>query len=394
MPARCPKNLQVIPKLKTGLFILTATLMMGCTSPEKPMTTLVDFTSLSWPIFRGDRRLSGVVEGELGKKLSLRWSFRSGDRIKASPVIGLGRVFIGSLDGRLYCLDAAAGDTVWAADLGDDIEAPALLLDSTIYVGTMSGDFFALDAYSGAVKWRAQTEGQIYGSANGVETESGARIVIVGSYDFQMYGFDAETGEQLWAYETDNYINGAPATDGAAAVFGGCDARLHVISPQTGARLGSVDTGSYIAGSAALVDGRAYLGHYGDKLICIDVAEQKIVWEYNDGGKAGAFFSSPAVGDDRVVIGSRDKRVHCVRRSDGAPLWTFNTRDDVDSSPVICGDKVVVGSSDGRLYLLSSESGALLWSYEIGADIIGSPAVVGGMIFIGAGDGVYAFGEK
>lgn len=388
------KNTKALFTIKIGMLALMTALFIGCTASEKPANAPIDFASLSWPIFRGDRRLAGVAEGELGKKPALLWSFKTGDRIKASPVVGRGRVFIGSLDGKLYGLDAAGGDSLWAVDLGDDIEAPALLLDSTLYVGTLSGDFFALDAAGGAVKWRAQTDGQIYGSANWVETESGARIVIVGSYDFQMYGFDAETGARLWSYETDNYINGAPATDGAAAVFGGCDARLHIISPQTGARFGSVDTGSYIAGSAALVDGRAYLGHYGDKLICVDLAEGKIVWEYSDDGKAAAFFSSPAVNDDCVVIGSRDKRVHCVRRSDGAKLWTFNTHDDVDGSPVICGDKVVVGSSDGRLYLLSLENGALLWSYEIGAEIIGSPAVTGGAVFIGAGDGVYAFGEK
>ena len=166
------------------------------------------------------------------------------------------------------------------------------------------------------------------------------------------------------------------------------------LSMVTGLKIGEVNAGSYIAGSAALVNGRAYLGHYGQKLLCIDLDAQKILWEYDDGGKAGEFFSSPAVSEDHVVIGSRDKRVHCVSRDSGQKLWTFTARGDFDSSPVICGDKVVVGSSDGRLYVLALKSGALLWNYEIGADVIGSPAVTGGMIVVGAQDGrVYCFGE-
>ena len=111
-------------------------------------------------------------------------------------------------------------------------------------------------------------------------------------------------------------------------------------------------------------------------------------------GEAGAFFSSPAVSKNRVVIGSRDKLVHCIDRKSGEKIWTFQTRDDVDSSPVIAGEQVVVGSNDGRLYVLELRGGDLIWSYEIGDDIVGSPAVTDGHIFVGAEDGrVYAFGE-
>ena len=161
-----------------------------------------------------------------------------------------------------------------------------------------------------------------------------------------------------------------------------------------GTKKGEVLAGSYIPGSAALVGGKAYLGHYGNKLICIDIVNQKIDWEYQN--EYGApFFSSPAVGKDRVVIGSRDEYLHCVDRETGKKIWTFKTRDEIDSSPVIADKKVVVGSTDGRLYIVDLENGKEIWSYEIGAAIIGCPAVAGGMIIIGAEDGrVYAFGEE
>ncbi len=210
-----------------------------------------------------------------------------------------------------------------------------------------------------------------------------------------MYCFSAQSGELKWTFETDHYINGAPAIDGGHVVFGGCDEKLHIVTTINGAATGGVGVGSYIPGSAALVDGRAYLGHYDNRLVCINIQEKKIIWEYENKDNGEAFFSSPAVGSSHVVIGCRDGYLHCVSRDFGKKIWTFRTGDEIDSSPVIAGNRVVVGSMDGRLYMVNLEDGKKTWSYEIGAAIIGSPAVAGGFIFIGAEDGrVYAFGEN
>jgi FOG: WD40-like repeat len=63
----------------------------------------------------------------------------------------------------------------------------------------------------------------------------------------------------------------------------------------------------------------------------------------------------PSGGDERVVFGGRDKRLHCVQRSDGKEIWSFPTRRKVDGSPVIVGEKVVFGSGDGWMFVLSPE---------------------------------------
>lgn len=376
------------------IFILSLALLV-CSKKNEAEKGQPNFATANWNIFRGDSNLSGVAKNNLPDKLTLLWSFQTERAIVASPVIGLEQVFVSSTDGKIYSLKLVDGSKIWEFDTGDDVEASPLLLDTTIYVGSLSGEFFALDAKTGEVQWKYNIDNEIYGSANwAIMPDSQRTLIMVGSYDTRMYCFDANTGKLNWAYETGNYINGSPATDGENVVFGGCDEILHIVSVANGTKKGEVLAGSYIPGSAALVDGRAYLGHYGNKLICIDIANQKIDWEYQN--EFGApFFSSPAVGKDRVVIGSRDEYLHCVDRETGKKIWIFKTRDEIDSSPVIVDEKVVVGSTDGRLYIVSLKNGKELWSYEIGAALIGCPAVTGGMIIIGAEDGrVYAFGEK
>jgi outer membrane protein assembly factor BamB len=222
--------------------------------------------------------------------------------------------------------------------------------------------------------------------------------VVVGSYDNHVHCVDAATGKPVWKHETGNYVNGTPAISNGKVIVGGCDGMLYVLRLADGKPDPSIEVGEYIAGSAAVGERHAYLGHYGNAVVCADLGARKIAWTYQD-RRRFPFFSSPAVTADRVVIGGRDRAVHCINRRDGKGVWTFRTRGKVDSSPVVCGDRVVVGSEDGRLYLLRLQDGRQLWSYQIGKPVMSSPAVVrapgrtDGMVIVGADDGyVYAFG--
>jgi len=347
----------------------------------------------AWPMFRGSQDLRGVAPGSLGESLALLWRFKAGEAVKSSPSVAGGRVFVGCDDGGVYALKLADGTKAWRFRTGDTVEAAPLVLDGRVYVGSGNGRAYCLDAADGSLKWKYKTGGKIVGSANWVRSADGKLRIVFGSYDNKLHCVDAADGKEVWAYEVDNYINGSPAVGAGKIVFGGCDAAIRVIAAADGADIDQIDAGSYIPGSPALAGKHAFVGHFENELLCVDIDAGDVVWRYalDD----GAFFSSPAVDAERVVVGARDGGVHCVRRTDGAKLWMFQTRDDVDSCPVICDGKVVVGSTDGRLYLLRLTDGTKLWSYEIGAPITSSPAVAGGMVVVGAEDGyVYAFGPE
>jgi outer membrane protein assembly factor BamB len=375
------------------LFLLV--LIFACSSQNGKQKRVINYDKARWPIFRGDKNLSGKSYDKLPEKLSLLWSFQTGNDIKSSPVIGMENTYIGSTDGKLYALKLLTGKKIWEFDTGDDIEAPPLLLDSTLFIGNLSGNFFSINALTGELIWKNEIGGDIYGSANWLDDPSGSgKWILVGTYDNLIYSLRASDGSLNWTYEVKDFINGAPAVDQGLIVFGSCDEHLHILSGIDGQFLGEVNAGSYIPGSPALEAGFAYVGHYGNQLICVDLKEKLIRWKYEDEKNGSPFFSSPALSENVVVVGSRDKFVHCVEKETGRGLWKFPTFDDVDSSPVICDGKVVVGSMDGRLYLINLSNGKKIWSYQIGAPIIGSPAVAGGIIIVGAEDGrLYAFGE-
>ena len=364
----------------------------GPTSATKPATAPAAVGMRDWPMFRGDRSLRGVAEGELPDSLKLFWRARTGGAVGSSAAIVAGKVFVGSDDGHVYCLELKTGRKLWAFDAGDVVEASPLVLAGVVYVGSGNGFLHAIDASTGREKWKYEAGDRILGAANWVAAPRGkGRQILVGSYDNKLHCVDAASGQGLWTYETDSYVNGAPAVAAGRAVFGGCDAKIYVISAGAGTKLAAIDTDAYIAASPALLGLRAYIGHYGAEFLCVDVATAEVLWRYR--GRGEPFFSSPAVGPGRVIVGSRDKRLHCIRRSDGRGLWTFLTRGAVDSSPVICGGKVVFGSNDGRVYVVTLAEGKKVWSYDTGDAVSASPAVAAGMIVIGSENGfVYAFG--
>lgn len=346
----------------------------------------------AWPMFRGEPTLRGVAAGALPDDLVLRWSFTTTGPTRSSAAIVGGRVYFGSGDGFVYALDLASGKERWKFKTEDLIEATPLVIDGTVYIGSSDTFFYALEAETGALCWKVQTGDKILGGANWLRGSDGALRIVVGSYDGKLYCLEPATGKVLWTYETSNYINGAPAVAQGRVIFGGCDAILHAVDAD-GRKQAETEAGAYIAGSVAAFGDCAYFGHYGDEVLSIDFVAGKVLWKFKE--RDFPYFSSPAVTEKFVVIGGRDKRLHCLERDTGKKVWEFATRAKVDSSPVIVGDRIVVGSDDGRLYVVALATGRELWSYEIGKGLTASPAVADGMVVIGSEDGaVYAFGRK
>jgi outer membrane protein assembly factor BamB len=350
-----------------------------------------------WPCFRGDAALRGIASGAITSSSELLWSYPTAGAVASSPVVAGGIVYVGSDDQKLHAVRVADGTPLWSAPTGDIIEAPPLYVDGVVVVGSHDGNAYAFDAASGEPRWKLETGDKIVGSANALRSADGKGWwVVVGSYDATVTCVEARTGVKQWSYTTANYINGAPAIDGDLVVFGGCDAVLHAVDAKTGEKRLGLEIGQecFVTGSVALDAGRAYFGHYGNELVCVDLAKEEIVWRYPSLVDQ-AFVSSPAVGADHLVVGGRDKHLHCLAKSDGKLLWKVPTRRKIDGCPVICGDKVVFGSGDGRLFVVRLADGEVLWTYDLGSSIFSSPAVADGRIYVGAADKrLHCFGVR
>ncbi len=81
---------------------------------------------------------------------------------------------------------------------------------------------------------------------------------------------------------------------------------------------------------------------------------------------SGGVFSSPAVANGVVYVGSDDKKVYAFNASTGARRWTATTGNAVSSSPAVADGVVYVGSSDAKVYAFSASTGARRWTATTG----------------------------
>jgi outer membrane protein assembly factor BamB len=147
-------------------------------------------------------------------------------------------------------------------------------------------------------------------------------------------------------------------------------------------------TGNSVYSSPAVVNGVVYIGSGDGNVYALNAATGAKLWNYTTGNQVS---SSPAVVNGVVYVGSYDGNVYALNAATGAKLWNYPTGNSVVSSPAVVNGVVYVGSYDGNVYALNAATGAKLWNYPTGLGVYSSPAVAGGVVYIGSLDGnVYA----
>ncbi|HYK88589.1 MAG TPA: PQQ-binding-like beta-propeller repeat protein [Acidobacteriota bacterium] len=344
----------------------------------------------TWPMFRGSSALWGISQTVLPKSLKLRWSFQAKDSIESSAAIVDGSVYVGSMEGALYSIELASGRVRWRYQTSAPVEESSPCVhDGEIYIGDLDGVLHAVDAASGKARWIFKAQDEIKSSPNWF----GNRVYF-GSYDQCLYCLSAATGTLVWKYQTEGPVHCTPAVDKGTVYVSGCDENFRAIDASTGKQLYALPLGAYAGASAAVRDDQACVGTFGNDVLAIDLRRRVSQWTYQHPNRNFPFYSSAALTEDRVVLGGRDKMVHCLVRSSGKSVWTFLTKARVESSPLISGNRVFVGSNDGTLYELDLTTGKKNWSFTAGAALSASPGAAQGALVIGSQDGMlYCFGN-
>src|SRR6185312_6811781 len=70
-----------------------------------------------------------------------------------------------------------------------------------------------------------------------------------------------------------------------------------------------------------------------------------------------------------------------------APLWTFETEEEIRATPCVGPDLVYIGSYDNNLYALNAQSGAEVWRYRTWHHVRSSPRVYQDIVYVGSDDG-------
>ena len=254
------------------------------------------------------------------------WKYRVGLQSKgkyifSSPAIYKNFVYFGSYDGNFYALDKETGKREWMFMDADWISSSPCVASELglVFVGlefgfwNKKGGIVALDAETGKEKWKYLVSGAV-NSSPAYSKEN--NVVVCGSNNFSVYGFNPKNGKLLWEYKTEGEIMESFAFDEKCGVvcFGSFDKNLYVLKTTTGTLVHKIETGAGI-------------------------------------------YSTPIIYKDYVYVASLDKMIYCINLDTGAVVWKFATKGRIFASPEIAEGKLYIGSNDARLYELDPLTG-------------------------------------
>lgn len=191
-----------------------------------------------WPQLQYDAQRTGAAPQPVAGPYRFYWRWNAvplASRIQ--PVVAANRLFIGSINGTMYALDAdqdANGNTpsvLWSRDLGSPIRAGAAVVGDTVIVGTRLGDIYGLDAANGQVRWIFPTGAAI--TAAPLVTSDTAYLGTSGGV---LYALAVADGALRWNYRAGWPILSAAAlsADGTTVLFAAEDIAAYGLDATTG----------------------------------------------------------------------------------------------------------------------------------------------------------------
>ncbi|DAC72533.1 MAG TPA: hypothetical protein DSN98_04650 [Thermoplasmata archaeon] len=262
---------------------------------------------------------------------------------------------------------------LWSYQTNYAVSSSPTVSHGRVYVGSWDWNLYCFDMDSGDPLWNFSTENQIASSpavANGK--------VYVGSQDSKLYCLDAIDGTFLWDFKTDFIVDTSPTVVDSKVFFGSSDGSLYCLNADDGTLLWEYQTQSVIVSSPAVTAGNVYFGVTNGDFLCLNSTTGSLVWTFT---MTDGTYSSPNINDGKIYFGSNDKNVYCLDADDGSLIWNYSALSEVHSSPAIAYGFVYVGTSDGRMLCLDKDTGGFVWSYLISGSVESSPSVADGKVY-------------
>lgn len=160
------------------------------------------------------------INKENVKQLGLAWDYKTTTTrgMEANPIMVDGVLYTSGTTGRVYALDAKTGEELWYFDpvsdgqvnrytCCDEVNRGVAVFEGMVYVGSLDGRLFGLDAETGEVVWQQDTfiyKDRAYTSSGAPEIAGD--VVVLGNagadYDARGYvsAYDRKTGEFRWRF--------------------------------------------------------------------------------------------------------------------------------------------------------------------------------------------------
>jgi outer membrane protein assembly factor BamB len=340
----------------------------------------------------------------------IKWRFKAQGPIRGSSVIVEDKIYFGSSDGFVYCLNKEQGNLIWKKQTNGAITGTPTIAGSSLYITNRDNSVWAMDARTGKILWKFKMQpilpdlhaGWEYFMASPVVFENS---VFIGSGDGHLYVLDSGNGKPKWKFKTNGRIRATPLIDSGTVYQPSNDGYIYVLDVDNGNLLWKFETRgatynpqdfnfdrSSICTQPQIREGILYFGSRDGNTYAVDLKTRKEKWNFSYGP---TWAMATAVSNDAIFVGWSTNNLTCaLDLENGTEKWQFKSGGHVYTKPLVLDDGVYIGSADGKVYRLNKHSGEKIWEYTIGHEVYSSIIYDTHTIFFGSDDGFFYALEK
>jgi eukaryotic-like serine/threonine-protein kinase len=320
------------------------------------------------------------AEESIGTGVQPKWTFKTEDEIRGSPLVHRDIVYIGSYDSNLWAIKVEDGSFIWKRPTDGGVAVtPAISEDNKlVFFGSEDSTFTAVETREGRISWSYLTDDKIRSSPKAMHGH-----VFFGSDDGKLYALIQMNGRLAWVYDAASPVRGAPCVTNDRIIFGTMGGEL-VGLELSGTRKWSFRSRKPIL-STPMVDSEnvCYVSSMDNHLYALDAENGLSIWRVRTNN---AVISSPYVERNMVYFGSTDCKFYCVNAQTGKSKWEFATEKPIVASPIVHEGVVYFGGSDKYLYALDAKNGKEIWKFAAKGEITGAPHIANNLVLFGSLD--------
>lgn len=315
----------------------------------------------------------GIVRAWTWPDMVQRWRFVSKGRKSRSTNIGGGLGLDGGMlyiidgVGQAIALDAASGAEKWRSHFGVPGRSSPTIVDGRVFFGSIDERLFALDAETGRQLWSYQAtpaETIMFGQPAPAVVNG---IVVAGFGSGDLVALRAESGELVWSDSLGGSngqgaildlacVRGAPVISHQTAYAVSLSKVLVAIDMRSGRRLWEREVSGQ--NTPLIVDDWLFILSSDQQLACIDRQSGHVRWSQNlrrfqneVKDKDAITWFGPILADGKLVCVSsfKDAGMTVLDAKTGEILSIVKTASPTLVEPIICDGKLLVLSVDGTL---------------------------------------------
>jgi len=295
----------------------------------------------------------------LANEQAISWKYKTNGRIYSTPLLEDTVLYIGSLDGYFYAIDARDGSEIWNYNVGEEIRTTAAIYDSIV-------------CFAG-----------------------GNKLMGLNRKGDSLWSFKMYNGEVVNSHDAYDDFNSSPKLVDSIAYVGTEQGLVHGINVKNGTQVFSYQTqGQYtIETTPAIDNGKIYFGDWDGVFHCVDIDTEQEIWTYDTKADqtyawVNAIQTHPVIVHDSVFFAGRSCNLYCLNTQTGGRNWKYHDPSNMWllGGPVIEDTVVYVGSSNQRIIQgIDRRTGVRIWVTDVDYRVYGNPFVGSNYIFIGTG---------